>query len=849
MVTHTGAAALLGVTVERFEVGPGDRFLQFASTGFDASIWEMAISLVSGATLVLAPAERLAPGAPLAELLAETRVSHVHLPPAALAVLPEGGLPDLRVVTVGGSPCSPALVRGWSAGRLMINAYGPTESTVCATLTGPLSGNTTPTIGSPVRDTQVHVLDAGLRPVPPGVTGELYLAGAGLARGYHNRSSLTAERFVANPFGAPGARMYRTGDLARRDRDGGLTFQGRADSQVKIRGFRVEPGEIEAALTALPQVAQAAVVVREDTPGDRRLVGYVVPAGDAGSAGDAGDAGSAGDAGIETALLRSALAATLPGHMMPAAFVVLDALPLTINGKLDLRALPAPEYSRSAGRQPRSPREQLLCEVFAEVLGLARVGVDDSFFTLGGHSLLAPQLVWLINQRLGVSLPLSIVFDRDTVAALDPMLDAFAGVEAAPVRADDFAADAVLDRAITAEGHPAPAFGAQAADPAGILLTGATGFLGPFLLRELLDRTTAEVFCLVRASGLEAAEQRIQQSLDGYGLWEERLRDRIRPVPGDLAQPLLGLTPDRFDRLAKQVQVIYHNGARVHIMESYAQMRDANAAGVQEVLRLAVLHQLKPVHYVSTLSTVVAGPQDPELLPEEWESDPRLLGGSGYVRSKWVAERLTRLAHERGIPTAIYRTARLSGDSRTGAVAGSDAFWHYVRACVEIGARPLPEHPDDDLQENLIPVDFAAAALVRLARSGPADGRTVNLAAAAPVRLGAVLEHARTLGYQLEDLPYEQWRHRLEAAARAEGVPQDSSLRAVALMSSATAAVSGRGRQPRDFDRRNLLQGLDGSGIESPEVGPELLDRYFAYFIASGQLPRIPVGSAPTGRP
>ena len=842
VVTHTGAAALLGVTVERFEVEPGDRFLQFASTGFDASIWEMAISLVSGATLVLAPAERLAPGAPLAELLAETRVSHVHLPPAALAVLPEGGLPDLRVVTVGGSPCSPALVRDWSAGRLMINAYGPTESTVCATLTGPLSGSTTPTIGSPVRDTQVHVLDSGLRPVPPGVTGELYLAGAGLARGYHNRPALTAERFVANPFGGPGARMYRTGDLARRDKDGGLTFQGRADSQVKIRGFRVEPGEIEAALTELPQVAQAAVVVREDTPGDRRLVGYVVPAGSAGSA-----EGAEG-AEMEAAALRSALAATLPGHMVPAAFVLLDALPLTINGKLDLRALPAPEYGRSAGRQPRSPREQLLCEVFAEVLGLARVGIDESFFTLGGHSLLAPQLVWLINQRLGVSLPLSVVFDRDTVAALDPMLDAFAGVEAAPVGADDFAADAVLDRAITAEGRPAPALGAETGGPTGILLTGATGFLGSFLLRELLDRTTAEVFCLVRASGLEAAEQRIQQSLDGYGLWEERLRDRIRPVPGDLAQPLLGLTPDRFDRLAKQVQVIYHNGARVNIMESYAQLRAANAVGVQEVLRLAVLHQLKPVHYVSTLSTVVAGPEDPELLPEEWESDPQLLGASGYVRSKWVAERIIRLAHERGIPTAIYRTARISGDSRTGAVADRDAFWHYVRACIEIGARPLPDHPDDDLQENLVPVDFVAGALVRLAGSRPADGRTVNLAAAAPVRLGAVLEHARTLGHQVEDLPYEQWRHRLEAAARAAGVPQDSSLRAVALMNSATAAT-GRGRQPRDFDRRNLLQGLDGSGIEAPEVGPELLDRYFAYFVASGQLPRIPIGSAPAGRP
>ncbi|MFJ4584738.1 amino acid adenylation domain-containing protein, partial [Streptomyces echinatus] len=416
-VTHAGAASLVAQQAEGLGVGPDSRVLQFASASFDAMFWEWCMALLTGATLVLAVGERLVPGRALAELATEHRITHATIPPAALATMAVDSLPTVTTLVVAGEAPSATVVADWSRDRTMINAYGPTESTVCATMSGPLTGTDTPPIGRPITNTQVFVLDAGLAPVPAGVVGELYLAGAGLARGYLNRPGLTAERFVANPFGGPGERMYRTGDLVRWNTEGELEYIGRADTQVKVRGFRIELGEIETALTGQESVAQAAVVVREDRPGDRRVVAYVVPAS---------------GAVAQPSALRRQLAQALPEYMVPSAVVVLDALPLTPNGKLDRRALPEPDLgTRKTGRAPRSPQEEVLCAAFAEVLGVGQVGVDDSFFDLGGHSLLATRLVSRVRSVLDVELSVRAVFEAPTVAALAERLTAEAGVRPA----------------------------------------------------------------------------------------------------------------------------------------------------------------------------------------------------------------------------------------------------------------------------------------------------------------------------------------------------------------------------------------------------------------------------------
>src|SRR6202047_4567432 len=402
IVTHAGIPNLAAAQIERFGISDQARVLQFAPSSFDAAVSEIATTLLCGGTLVV-PGEWQRSGDALARVLQEQVISHVTLPPAVLADL-SIDVP-LKTLVVAGEACAQEMVARWSRGRHLINAYGPTEATVCASMSEALSGSSPPSIGRPIWNTRVYVLDGGLQAVPVGVAGELYIAGAGLARGYLGRAGLTAERFVADPHGAAGSRMYRTGDVARWRGEGVLDFLGRADEQIKLRGFRIEPGEIEAALVRAEGVAQAAVIARADGPGgERRLVGYVVP--------------RAG-ARLDASALRGHLSGRLPDYMVPWDYVVLDRLSLTPHGQLHPRAPAARAGGRLAAlRAPRTPQEEILCGLFAEVLGLERVGIEENFFALGGHSLLATRLMSRLRASLDVELAIRVLFEAPTVAGL-----------------------------------------------------------------------------------------------------------------------------------------------------------------------------------------------------------------------------------------------------------------------------------------------------------------------------------------------------------------------------------------------------------------------------------------------
>jgi amino acid adenylation domain-containing protein len=408
LVPHSGVSNLATAQIRIFNVQPNSRVLQFASLSFDASVSEVVMALLAGATLVMGTRDSLLPGATLIKLLRDFAVTTVTLPPSVLAVLPANELPALRTIIVAGEACSRDLFAKWSSGRRFFNAYGPTESTVCATIAECTDSSDSPPIGRPIANIQVYILDAQLQPVPIGIPGELYIGGAGLARGYINEPELTAYRFILNPFtNEQGSRLYKTGDRARYLPDGNIEFLGRLDDQVKIRGFRIELGEIEAVLGQHPAVQETVVVVREDIPGSKRLIAYVV----------------VNQTSAPTvSQLHQFLKQKLPEYMIPSAIVKLEALPLTPNGKVDRRALLAPDTARpelqSAFVAPRDTLELQLVQIWEDVLNVRPIGVTDNFFNLGGHSLLAVRLIALLQQQFGQNLPLATLFQAPTIEHL-----------------------------------------------------------------------------------------------------------------------------------------------------------------------------------------------------------------------------------------------------------------------------------------------------------------------------------------------------------------------------------------------------------------------------------------------
>ena len=453
VVSHASIVNRLAWMQDHYRLDATDRVLQKTPAGFDVSVWEFFWPLLNGAALVVARPGGHQDPAYLAALMREQDVTTAHFVPSMLAVFAAepaaAGLPALRRVISSGEalPAELAERATRTLGTPLHNLYGPTEAAVDVTAWEYRDepGAVSVPIGAPVWNTALYVLDSALRPVPPGVAGELYLAGDQVARGYLDRPVLTAERFVACPFGAPGARMYRTGDVAAWRADGRLEFLGRVDDQVKVRGFRVEPAEIEAALARHDAVRQAVVVPRADATGDTRLFAYVVPTraatakdAEAGTHADADvgtdaregtDTREGTEADTETGLpqpseLREFLGGLLPEHLVPAGFVVLDELPLTPNGKLDRRALPDPGHAgREAGRGPRDKREETLCRIFADILGLPEVGIDEGFFDLGGHSLMATRLISLVRVTFGVDLAIRDLFTTQTVAGLVQIID------------------------------------------------------------------------------------------------------------------------------------------------------------------------------------------------------------------------------------------------------------------------------------------------------------------------------------------------------------------------------------------------------------------------------------------
>ncbi|HVM14991.1 MAG TPA: amino acid adenylation domain-containing protein [Egibacteraceae bacterium] len=802
LVTHGGLANTVGWYCDELSLGPSDRVAQLAAPAFDAASADVWPCLAAGATLHVPPAEVLVRPERLRDWLMASGVTACFaVTPLAEQLLALRWPADasLRVLVTGGDALQVRPPPGLPF--RLLNNYGPTEASIIATGGTVAPGESTgpgPSIGRPIANARVYILDPWGEPAPIGVPGELYIGGKGVAAGYLDRPGLTAERFLPDRFSPePNARMYRTGDLARFRPDGEIEFLGRLDRQVKIQGCRVELGEVEAALAEHPAGFRSAVIAHRDQRGIR-LVAYLAP----------------GRGPVpEPAEVRRFLRCIVTEVMVPAEFVVLDQFPLTPNGKLDRSALPPPApRRRPLPSPPVSAAEARLAALFSGLLGVAHIGANDDFFALGGHSLLAVELLGRIERELGMAVPLHTFLESPTAAALARLVT---GDVTQPMdrrrAADREGATAPLDPAI----HPGEPRIRLASRPRSILLTGATGFVGAHLLRELLTTTDVSIRCLVRAASSDHGAARIREALDVYSLWDEGFGSRVVPVPGDLGLRHLGLDSATYAELAASVDTIWHAGADVRLLVPSSQLRAVNVEGTIEVLRLAAAARAGAVHHVSTVSVFPTPTSGGPL--EIHESDiPSTAQGlaSGYSRTKRLAELTAAEAARRGLPVAIHRLGRVAAHSSTGACNPNDVFTRWIETCVRL--RLVPQLSG---RIEASPVDYVAGAMAALTLADHPAGTVFHPLSGGSLSSDALARLLMEAGHPVAVVPLDRWRTELSRLAQAS--PRDrasaSLLANVGLEDGprVDTTATGKALAKAGFDVR-------GRNVELRRLGPVL---------------------------
>jgi amino acid adenylation domain-containing protein/thioester reductase-like protein/non-ribosomal peptide synthase protein (TIGR01720 family) len=833
MLTHAALVNHSSAISEAFGLTSSDRVLQFAAFGFDVALEEMFPTWFKGGTVVLRPTQMFSSFANFAQFIEQQQLTVLTLTSAywhewmvavsqSYATVPQ----SLRLLTVGGDTVLPETVAMWQqlvGDRITcLNAYGPTEASVTAIVYDvqnyqPEKTNTV-LIGRPVANTEIYILDSNLQPVPIGVKGELYIGGERLARGYLNRPELTQEKFIPHPFNnaksqIQNPKLYKTGDLARYLPDGNIEFIGRIDDVVKIRGFRVALGEIESLLVQHPDVIAQAVILREDQAGHKQLVAYVV----------------SDNPSLTQNELQSFLKQKLPNYMIPTAFVMLEALPITTNGKVDRRALPAPskEIDLTNFVLPNTPTQQLIADIWSSVLGTTQLGIHNNFFDMGGNSLRAMQVMSLLTETLQIDLPLRYLFENPTVAELAAGFDSLLTSQTDNITTSslDLTAEAVLDSSIQICKDVIYNVSTEYNNkPQRIFLTGVTGFLGSHLLYELLQQTQADIYCLIRATDIEQAQQKLQNQLKFYKLWSGVNKERIIPVVGDLGKKYLGLSTSEFQNLAGQIDVIYHCGAWINVIYPYSVLKPANVLGTQEIIRLASEIKVKTLHFISTTSVLSASsPNETGLILESDPLEQYQMLDNGYIQSKWVAEKLVMQARDLGLPVAIYRASRITGNTQTGISNTDDLFCRLVKGCLEMRIVP-----DINMEDNLTPVDYLSKMIVHLSGQKESLGKAFHLVNPESTKIKDLFHLIRSLGYPVQMIPVEQWHSEISLESQ---ISDPDNLRFLSHIIPKNEVNKSHESQ---IDYENTINGLGNTNLMYPALDQKLLKTYISYFIGSG---------------
>lgn len=831
MVEHSAIVSFLKDQIEAFELDSRSRSLFYLSTNFDASVSDIGTALLSGATLLIEDSESLLIDDGFYELLARRRVSYMDIPPSILKLMTPDKMPDsLKTIVIGGEVCPVKTVRQWAAhgGIRLVNVYGPTEATVCTSLTVCSAEHWhRPLIGSPMTDVEYLVVDENLEAVHPGDSGELLIAGPCLARGYLNQPELTASRFIRHD----GRRWYRTSDRIKVHENGDLEFLGRIDRQVKVRGMLVEPEEIEARIKEHPQVARVAVLKRkalaEEGGGRELLIAFIEPL-------------SMTEIEINSLSrsIKEQIQKTLPSWLHPNRLEFLEALPHTVTGKIDLALLATMPLSAgdesSAWDQELSTIEEKALQVILSVLKLDFVSPEDNFFDLGGDSFSALELSLLAGDN-GLSISPAAVYQNPRIADLLANLKDAAGASSMEA---SFLRKEVRDRLASLEGL-APHTDGTRRKAESILLTGTTGFLGSRLLKELLaDPDIKRVYCLVRAKDEAAAVERIEAALLKQGLptLSAGEQERIYPLLGDLGKPGLGLAEDHWERLSFDIDSIYHCGALVNMVLPYDDLKKVNLDSTVEIARLALSGRPKHLHYASTLSVFVATDKNTGVVYESDRLDRTEQVYGGYAQSKWAAERFLLSLQSRYPAISIFRLGLIVGDSEAGRASEGDFLSMFVR-----GLRALQVVPSEvaELALDLTPVDYAARAMARLSLSDQASGTGLvyHIANMESLKLDLLARCLVSVHSEVKLVPPEEFLLRVKRLRDAGAGVASEETAAVMALCRVICPEAGAENElfeslrtmdlfqatAIEFDQENTQKGLRSTSICCPYPSKELV--------------------------
>lgn len=838
LVHHDGLANYLGWAKAAYNIGPDTISIVHSPLVFDLTVTSLLLPLVGGGCVSLLPA-----GAEIADLQAALEAQtcrHLLLkltPTHLKALMPQNltaraDSPAVITLVVGGEDLTNDATRAWlqNAACRVFNEYGPTETVVgCIVLAAhdhpEYSALVSVPIGRPIANTQIFILDKDLAPVSRGIIGEIYIGGAGLARGYNHRPGMTAERFVPNPFGPAGTRLYRTGDVARYLPNGDIEYLGRSDDQVKIRGYRIELGEIETILREQEHVNDVVVIADRDENGEQRLLAYLVL-----------DINRP----FDLPRLESKLRQSLPGYMVPARFINVSQIPVTMNGKVDKNALPRPSLeatnSDTPYAAPRSSTETILTEIWAEVLNHDRIGIDDNFFDLGGHSLLATRVMFLIEKRTSVRLRVSELLRNPTIRSLATVFDAWHPGAVEPDNQNTIFSQEVASARRDAILPPDIMFqrsNANESQPAHIMLTGATGFVGRYLLSECLRQTQATITCLVRARDAQAGMQRVIDALAAIDRWKPDFKERFRVVAGDLAAPRFGLPETEYCLLAESIDAIVHNGASVNFFSPYNDLRSANVLSTTQIIRLAAAGRIKPLHHISSLSVFPRGLKSPTYFMETDsppESPPN--DSSGYALSKWAAEQLVHQAGLRGLPCTTYRLGLITADSLRGFCNPSDLVYRMVQAVVALQAEPQEEWPF-----RITPVDAAAEAIITLATRTKPSAQAFHIDGLQELSIRSFAECLRRHGKSIVQLASPDWHEALRFAAQTGGDPNLVALYSVfesGLNDGSDMNADGKDSSLRSWSADATVKRLAELGFSYDPLGEAHLSATLKYLDTIG---------------